>query len=143
MTPRMLNLPWFMSRSWYKKAGRETVMSKIFRNGTASKAKKLMNNSAGVILITSRDDTVPTLLECGGQFQRLYWECKEAGIEVHTISQILEESPWKDQLCRETGTDNPVQFVLRVGMTGKGAAAVDGVSSASIRMTVNHVHNNN
>lgn len=136
MTPRMLNLPWFMSRSWYEKAGPESVMSKMFRNGAAAKAEKLMKNCAGVILMTSPDDSAPSLLECGGRFQRLYWECKERDIELHTVSQILEESPWKDELAERVTAMGPIQFVLRAGETGKGAEKADAVGSASIRMPV-------
>ncbi len=134
MTPQMLNLPWFMSGRWYRKADRDSVMSKIFRNGTVMKAATLMKNCAGLILITSQDSSVHSLLECGGQFQRLYWDCKEAGIELHTVSQILEESPWKERLVIETGVEKPVQFVLRVGTVGGATAPVDAVGSASIRM---------
>ena len=134
MTPRMLNLPWFMSRSWYKNSDQESIMSGMFRNGTVRKVKSLMKNSAGLILITGRDNSVHSLLNSGGTFQRLYWDCKESGIELHPVSQILEESPWKEELLEKTGNDKPVHFVLRTGISGKSSASVDSVSSASIRM---------
>ena len=128
MTPAMLNLPALMVRSWYRKASPDTVMSSFFRSGAVGKARKLMKNSAGILLLTSEDNSPRALLACGGLFQKLYWEGKRSGIELHTVSQILEESPQKEELARSGIADKPIQFLLRVGET-------DAVSSASLRET--------
>ncbi len=126
MTPAMLNLPALMVRSWYKKASPDTVMSSFFRSGAVGKSRKLMRNSAGILLITSEENSPRALLACGGLFQKLYWEGKKRNIELHTVSQILEESPQKEDLAASGMADKPIQFLLRVGET-------DAVSSASLR----------
>ena len=40
---------------------------------------------------------------------------REMNIALHPMTQMLEESPWKDRVAAELGLPGTVQFILRVG----------------------------
>lgn len=139
LTPEMLRLPGFMARSWYSDSSRESVMAGSFRNGAASKVKSQFNNSSGIILIFSEGESVMELINSGRLYQKLLIETREKNLELHPISQILEEEPWKTTVQNFTNSEKPIQFILRVGTLGNPIPdySLDSVTSASIRMPIN------
>ncbi len=94
---------------------KDNVMKKDFRETGLDKVKKQVSESAGWILITSKDDSVATLLETGRRMQRLFLKVREKNIALHPMTQILEESSTKRQLNQAIGISENIQFILRTG----------------------------
>jgi hypothetical protein len=99
-------------RNFYNKYN---VMKKDFREVGIDKIKKQVSESAGWILITSKDNSVATLLETGRRMQRLFLKVREKSIAIHPMTQILEESSTREQLNQAIGISENIQFILRVG----------------------------
>jgi hypothetical protein len=77
--------------------------------------KEQVVKSAGWLLITSKDNSVATLLETGKRLQRLLLKIRERNIAVHPMSQILEETSTKQKLHSSIDISDNVQFILRTG----------------------------
>ncbi|MEG4319443.1 MULTISPECIES: hypothetical protein [unclassified Microcoleus] len=90
-------------------------MKKDFREVALDKIKKQVSESAGWILIASKDNSVATLLETGRRMQRLFLKVREKSIAIHPMTQILEESSTREQLNQGIGISENIQFILRVG----------------------------
>ena len=109
-------MPAWILRNFYNKS---TVMKKSFREQSIDKVVKQVGQSAGWLLITSKDNTVATLLETGQRMQRLFLKVKDKGIAIHPMTQILEETSTAAQLQDSMAISNPVQFILRTGYLKK------------------------
>nr|WP_236579558.1 hypothetical protein [Pseudanabaena sp. lw0831] len=99
-------------RNFYDK---ENVMKKDFREVGLNKVKQQVSESAGWILITSRDNSVATLLETGRRMQRLFLKVREKNIAIHPMTQILEEPATNEMLNKSIGIGENIQFILRAG----------------------------
>ena len=99
-------------RNFYNK---DNVMKKDFREVGLDKVKQQVSESAGWILITSRDNSVATLLETGRRMQRLFLKVREKNIAIHPMTQILEESSTREILNQAVGISENIQFILRTG----------------------------
>ncbi|PZV18892.1 MAG: nitroreductase [Pseudanabaena sp.] len=99
-------------RNFYNK---DSVMKKDFREVGLDKVKQQVSESAGWILITSKDNSVATLLESGRRMQRLFLKVREKNIAIHPMTQILEESSTRQMLNQAVGISENIQFILRVG----------------------------
>jgi hypothetical protein len=95
--------------------GKSDVMKQDFRARGIDQIKKEVSASAGWILITSKDNSVATLLETGQRMQRLFLKVRERNIAIHPMTQILEEPSTKQTLNRSIGISEDVQFILRAG----------------------------
>lgn len=95
--------------------GKDNVMKNDFRERGIDNVKKQVSESAGWILITSKDETVATLLETGRRMQRLFLKVREKNIAIHPMTQILEESSTRQTLNQSIGISENVQFILRTG----------------------------
>ncbi len=102
----------FVVRNFY---GKGDVMTTDFRETSLDKVKTQVSQSAGWLLITSKDDSVATLLETGRRMQRLFLKVREKDIAIHPMTQILEEPLTKEALNRSIGITENVQFILRAG----------------------------
>ncbi|MFM9263599.1 Acg family FMN-binding oxidoreductase [Tychonema sp. BBK16] len=105
-------IPGWVVRNFYHK---DNVMKKDFREVGIDKVKKQVSESAGWILITSKDNSVATLLETGRRMQRLFLKVREKSIAIHPMTQILEESSTRQMLNQSIGISENIQFILRVG----------------------------
>jgi hypothetical protein len=105
-------IPAWVLRNYYDKS---KVMEKGFREQSIDTAVKQVSQSAGWLLITSKDNAVATLLETGKRLQRLLLKIREKNIAIHPMTQILEESATNQALNASIGVSNPVQFILRTG----------------------------
>ena len=105
-------IPGWVVRNFYHK---ENVMKKDFRDVGIDKVKKQVSESAGWILIASKDNAVSTLLETGRRMQRLFLKVREKSIAIHPMTQILEESSTRQTLNQSIGISENIQFILRVG----------------------------
>ena len=81
-------IPGWVLRNFY---GKSNVMKKSFREQSIDKVKKQVSQSAGWLLITSKNNSVVTLLETGKRLQRLLLKIREKNIAIHPMTQILEE----------------------------------------------------
>ncbi|MBC7510756.1 MAG: nitroreductase family protein [Ferruginibacter sp.] len=105
-------IPGWYLRNFYNKAD---VLKKSFRQQSIDKVVKQVSNSAGWILITSKDDSVTALLETGKRMQRLFLKVREKGIAIHPMTQVIEETSTTQLLNKAIGLNDPVQFILRTG----------------------------
>lgn len=99
-------------RNFYSK---DNVMKKDFRETGLDKIKHEVSESAGWILITSKDNSVATLLETGRRMQRLFLKVREKSIAIHPMTQILEETSTRQTLNQLIGISENIQFILRAG----------------------------
>ena len=105
-------IPGWYLRNFYDK---EDVMKKSFREQSIDKVVKQVSQSAGWLLITSKDNSVATLLETGKRLQRLWLKIREKNIAIHPMTQIIEEASTNQKLNQSIGLNEPVQFILRTG----------------------------
>jgi hypothetical protein len=102
---------WYL-RNFY--AGKD-VMKGSFREQGINKVVKQVSQSAGWLLITSKDDSINTLLETGKRLQRLLLKIRGRNIAIHPMTQIIEEASTNGLLNSSMGINEPVQFILRTG----------------------------
>jgi hypothetical protein len=95
--------------------GKDKVMENDFRKQSIEMVKTQIAQSAGWILITSKDETVATLLDTGRRMQRLFLKVREKSIAMHPMTQILEEATTKQTLRQSNGINDNIQFILRIG----------------------------
>lgn len=99
-------------RNFYDK---NNVMKNDFREQGIDRVRKEVAKSAGWFLITSKDDSVATLLETGRRMQRLFLKVREKSVAIHPMTQILEESSTRQELNQSVGISENIQFILRTG----------------------------
>ena len=102
---------WYL-RNFYGKAD---VMKNSFREKSIDSVRAQVAKSAGWLLITSKDNSVATLLETGKRLQRLFLKIRERNIAIHPMTQILEEAATRQTLHSSIGISDNVQFILRTG----------------------------
>jgi hypothetical protein len=102
----------FIVRNFYSK---DSVMSIDFRDQGIDKVRSQVAQSAGWILLTSKDSSVATLLESGRRLQRLFLRIRERNIAIHPMTQILEEQTTQQVLNDSININETVQFILRTG----------------------------
>jgi hypothetical protein len=102
----------WMVRNFYNK---DNVMKNNFRAQGIDQIKKEVSASAGWILITSKGNSVATLLETGRRMQRLFLKVREKSIAIHPMTQISEESSTRQMLNQSIRISENIQFILRVG----------------------------
>ena len=90
-----------------------------FRRQTLKGAKKQIESHGGWVVLTSEDSEVSNLIETGRRFERMLLRIRERGIAMHPMSQVLEESPYHQQVQQFLGLDKPIQFVIRTGYVEK------------------------
>jgi len=99
-------------RNFYNKG---SVMEKDFRDKNIDNVIKQVSQSAGWLLITSKDNSVASLIETGKRMQRLFLKVREKGIAIHPMTQILEEASTKQTINQSIGISDNIQFILRTG----------------------------
>ncbi|WP_069658018.1 Acg family FMN-binding oxidoreductase [Arcticibacter eurypsychrophilus] len=105
-------VPAWVLRNFYKK---EDVMKSNFREQSIDAVKKQVTQSAGWLLITSKDSSPGTLIETGKRLQRMLLKVRERNIAIHPMTQIIEESAIGKSLNSSIGISDPIQFILRTG----------------------------
>jgi len=91
------------------------VMKKSFREQSIDKVVKQVSQSAGWLLITSKDNSLETLLETGKRLQRLWLKIRDKNIAIHPMTQVIEETSTNQILNQSLKINDPVQFILRTG----------------------------
>jgi len=105
-------IPGWILRNFYSQ---EDVLKKKFREQGIDKVKKQVSQSAGWFIITSKDNSVATLLDTGKRFQRMFLKVRDKNIAIHPMTQILEEAETKKQVNNSIGIGDEIQFILRTG----------------------------
>jgi len=105
-------IPGWVVRNFY---GKDNVMKKDFRETGIDNIKKEVAASAGWIFMTSKDNSVATLLETGRRMQQLFLKVRDRSIAIHPMTQILEEASTRQQLNQSIGISENIQFILRTG----------------------------
>jgi len=105
-------IPGWIVRNFYDKS---SVMKNDFRDKNIESVVKQASQSAGWLLITSKDKSVASLLETGKRMQRLFLKVRETGIAIHPMTQILEESSTNQLINQSLGMSDNIQFILRIG----------------------------
>lgn len=106
---------WFV-RNFYKKSN---VTTPDFRKQSVDKVREQVAQSGGWMLITSKGNTVATLLETGRRMQRLFLKIRQKSIALHPMTQILEEPPFNQNINQSLGVTGNIQFILRMGYLDK------------------------
>jgi hypothetical protein len=121
-------IPGWYLRNFY---GKKDVLKKSFREKTIDRVAKQVAQSAGWLLITSKDDSVAALLDTGKRLQKLWLKTTTRRIAIHPMTQILEEFATNPIVNQSTGITEPIQFIVRTGYVQNIPAPV------SLRRTVN------
>lgn len=109
-------IPGWYLRNFYDK---ENIMKKSFREQSIDKVVKQVSQSAGWLLITSKENSVTALLETGKRLQRLWLKIRDKNIALHPMTQIIEEAATSQLLNNSIGISEPIQFILRTGYLKK------------------------
>jgi len=117
LTAEMLGLSGIKKFYWYTFLKKKDVLSKSFRDQGVASARSQVDGCAGFFVITSGDGSVSSLLQAGRDYEKLILKCTEFGIAFQPMSQLMEESPWKDEIAKELTLSRPVQFVVRTGLS--------------------------
>ncbi|WBA43917.1 Acg family FMN-binding oxidoreductase [Hymenobacter canadensis] len=99
-------------RNFYARA---RVLSAGFGQQTLDQVRAQVGQSAGWLLLTSRDTTVASLLDTGQRLQHLLLQIRRRGLAVHPMTQVLEEPATRRALRQTLGLPGEVQFLLRIG----------------------------
>ncbi|MES1226735.1 MAG: nitroreductase, partial [Bacteroidota bacterium] len=81
-------IPGWVVRNFYSA---KDVMKKSFREQTIGKAQVQVSSSGGWLLISSKDNSVMTLLDTGRRLQRVLLKIRKKNIAIHPMTQALEE----------------------------------------------------
>jgi hypothetical protein len=130
LTPASMDIKgvagWFV-RNFYS---RKTVLTDEFKKRSIDMAAQQASNHGGWIIITSQKSDIASLISTGSKFQDMFLNVREKMIAVHPMTQILEEVPFRDNVNKELGIGNKIQFILRTGYLKKYPVPV------SLRMPV-------
>jgi len=106
---------------WYVRhfMDKKDVMTKAFSDKGIEKIKNQVNEGAGWLVITSKENTVKDLIEAGRRFQRMALTAREKMIAIHPMTQALEEKHGQKNIKRNHHPEMIPQFMLRVGYLNK------------------------
>ena len=99
-------------RNFYDK---KKVLTNDFRDKSIDLVKKQVSQSAGWIVITSKDNSVLSLLETGKRLQRIWLKVRDMNLAIHPMTQILEEEKTRKEVNNSIGVNQNIQFLLRIG----------------------------
>jgi nitroreductase len=111
-TMEINGLAGFFVRTFYDK---QKVMSEGFREKGIQGVAEQVTHAGGWMATSAADLSVPALLEAGRQLQGMLLLAREMGIAVHPMTQMIQESPWKEQVASTLGIPGALQLILRVG----------------------------
>jgi hypothetical protein len=115
LTPEMMGKGALVRFWWYHFMDSTDVLKPWFRNASETSARTQVEHCAGFLVLTNSDTSPASLLLVGREFQRLTLLSPTLGMALHPMSQLMEESPWKEELSARLGVSGTVQFVLRAG----------------------------
>ncbi len=124
LTAEALGMNWIARFLWYSFFNEKTAMGNSFRKKAVDTAKEQVKNCSGFLVITSKDNSIDSLFETGKIYQKASLKLTELGILHHTMSQLLEEEPWANEIKSSLKLKSPVQFVMRIGYGEPAAPSI-------------------
>lgn len=115
LTPEALGLSPSARAVWYATFTRRQALRPSFRRSSIKLARRQLEACAGFLLVTSADQSVKALLEAGALYQRALLRATDLGVAHHTMSYALEEDPWRQEVDSASQSQQPIQFIVRVG----------------------------
>lgn len=106
---------WFV-RTTYTRA---SVLTDSFKVKSIDLAVEQSKLNGGWLVLTSKDFSVQSLVDAGRNYENLMLKVKERMIALQPMSQAVEEEPWKTEVSKELGLNEPVQFIMRTGYISK------------------------
>lgn len=102
---------------WYVRhfMDESSVMKPSFRERSVDTVRGHLTSYGGWLIITSPDASPTSLIETGRRVERMWLGVRDHMIAIHPMTQVLEESPFRDEVATHVGVSGPVQFILRVG----------------------------
>ncbi len=94
---------------------RDSVLKQSFRKTGVEKVAQQVRQGAGWLVMTSNGADISALLETGRKFERMLLKLRDKMIAVHPMTQMLEEEPWRSDVSKKLGLNQPVRFILRTG----------------------------
>jgi hypothetical protein len=136
MTPEMMGLSGIARAAWYLFFTPKTMMGEKNRKTIVGIASRQIENSGGILAITSDSAEPADLIAAGRLYQRIKLAAFERGLAVHPLSQLLQEEGWKESANEKLGTGRPVQYIARIGYRKEKPADFEEgpVPSPGIRM---------
>ncbi len=124
ITSEALGMNWMAKFVWYNFFNRKTAMGESFRKKGIDIARDQVKNCSGFLILNSADNSPNSLLECGRLYQKVGLKLTELNIVHHTMSQLLEESPWSSDIQSDLKIDHTIQFVIRLGYGNKAKSSI-------------------
>jgi hypothetical protein len=102
---------------WYVKNfySRQSALSNSFRKATITKIQEQVAAGSGWLLVTSKDSSIPELIDAGRTLQRIWLETRDKNIAIHPMTQMLEEAAMRQEMMSVLEITEPIQFLVRVG----------------------------
>ncbi len=100
---------------YYLTTNRESSQKASFAEQGRKKTREQALNSAGFFIITG-DNNKSELIKTGMKLQSFWLAATAENIAIQPMSQMLEETPHKDEIQERLGLKKPVQMILRAGI---------------------------
>jgi len=131
--PEMLGLNGLPKFVWYSFFNKKSAIGNSFVEQGIKSAIEQVKHTSGFLVITSNSSENISIYESGRLYQKALLKCTELSIRNHTISQILEEEPMKNDISDNLGLKKPIQFIIRIGYSNQ-----DGYGK-HIRRSINSI----
>lgn len=119
LSPEMLALPTLIRLYWYTFYNPNSAFSESFRKAGVNNVRKQVDHCTGFIVLSSKDNSIPQLLQTGRELENIALLCTDQDISLHPMSQALEERPWKNELKNKLGLIYQPQMVVRLGYSSR------------------------
>jgi hypothetical protein len=90
---------WYVSHFY----GRASVLSKSFREITINQVTERVGQGGGWLVVAGSGIGISGLIETGRAVQKMWLRLRERKIAIHPMTQMLEETPWRDQVATNLG----------------------------------------
>lgn len=94
----------------------KSVSGKSFREAGVKRAVEQAEACAGFFVLGSPDGSPRSAVQAGRDLEAFWLEAAARDVAVHPMSQVLEESPWKEEAASRLKIEGTVQMILRVGL---------------------------
>lgn len=115
ITPEMMGIDGVKKLFFKTFFTHDSLVTETYRNQTVATTKKQAENAAGYFVIESSGNDRNSLIQTGRVYERLLLAAAGRRVAIHTMSSMLEESPWNTEMAGKLGLKQAPQFVLRAG----------------------------
>lgn len=114
LTPESMELGaiarWYV-KNFYTK---QSALEKNFREEAVAMTKKQVESCGGWLLVISPSQSVSDIITAGRILEQAWLRASDKKIAFHPMTQMLEESPWKETIRQDLGISEQIQFIIRV-----------------------------